>query len=107
MAQQIIGTVVSTKMQKTIVVQVERKFRHPLYRKVITRHKKIKAHLETGDVSEGDVVMIQETKPISKDKHFIFVSKISSANIKSEEPAKKTTAAPKTRSSSRRKSKTK
>ena len=107
MAQQLVGTVVSTKMQKTIVVQIERKFRHPLYRKVITRHKKIKAHVENNDVQEGDVVTIQETKPISKDKHFIFINKISSTTVKSEKPAKKTVAAPKTKSSSRRKSKSK
>lgn len=87
MAQSIVGTVVSTKMQKTIVVQIERKFRHPIYRKVITRHKKFKAHCEDATVQEGDVVSIKETKPISKDKHFTFVEKISSTKVaKKEEP---------------------
>ncbi len=107
MAQQLTGVVVSNKMQKTIVVKIERKFTHHLYRKVITRHKKIKAHLETGTVNEGDVVLIQETKPLSKDKHFIYVSTVTSAAVKSEEPAKKVTAAPKTRSSTKRRTKTK
>jgi small subunit ribosomal protein S17 len=76
MAQPLIGTVVSTKMQKTIVVSIERKFRHPVYRKVITRHKKLKVHSEDKNVHEGDTVMIKETRPISKDKHYIFMQKV-------------------------------
>ncbi|MBI3620507.1 30S ribosomal protein S17 [Candidatus Roizmanbacteria bacterium] len=71
------GTVVSTKMQKTVVVKVVRKFRHPLYRKVIVRHKKYKAHNEKLDVRVGDMVTIRETRPIAKDKHFIVVEKVS------------------------------
>jgi small subunit ribosomal protein S17 len=70
------GKVVSTKMQKTIVVEVERRFQHPLYRKIITRSKKLKAHYEGTDVKEGDVVTITETRPISKDKFFTFVEKV-------------------------------
>jgi small subunit ribosomal protein S17 len=70
------GTVVSTKMQKTIVVEVERRFQHPLYRKIITRSKKLKAHYEGNDVKEGDVVTITETRPISKDTFFTFVEKV-------------------------------
>lgn len=69
------GQVISTKMQKTLVVLVERKLRHPQYRKVITRRKKYKAHYETEGVSVGDIVQIKETRPISKDKHFILVTK--------------------------------
>lgn len=76
MAQPLIGTVVSTKMQKTIVVSIERKFTHPVYRKVITRHKRLKVHSEDKNVQEGDTVMIKETKPISKDKHYIFMQKV-------------------------------
>ena len=71
-----IGDVVSTKMQKTVVVRVERKFRHPLYKKVITRHKKLKAHNEKLELAVGDRVEIEETRPISKDKHFIVKEKI-------------------------------
>ena len=71
------GKVVSTKMQKTIVVKVERKFRHPLYEKVVTYHKKYKAHNKDFDLKEGDVVKIIETRPISKDKHFQVIEKLS------------------------------
>jgi len=77
MSKILTGTVISTKMQKTVVVKVERKFRHPLYEKVITRHKKYKAHNEDFDLKEGDVVKIKETRPISKDKHFKVVEKLS------------------------------
>ena len=70
------GEIVSTKMQKTIVVSVERKFRHPRYKKVIIKHKKYKAHNEIADLMVGDKVNIEETRPISKDKHFIVINKI-------------------------------
>ena len=70
------GKVVSMKMIKTVVVMVERKFRHPVYHKVIVRHKKYKAHNEKLDLKLGDVVRIEETKPISKDKHFVVVEKL-------------------------------
>jgi small subunit ribosomal protein S17 len=66
----LVGTVVSDKMQKTIVVQVERVSRHPLYGKVMKSHKKYKAHDETNDARMGDVVQIRECRPISKDKTF-------------------------------------
>ena len=77
MPKTLTGTVVSTKMQKTVVVKVERKFRHPLYEKVVTYHKKYKAHNEDFDLKEGDVVKIIETRPISKDKHFKVIEKLS------------------------------
>ncbi len=70
------GTVISTKMQKTVTVMVQRKFKHPRYKKVITRHKKYKAHNEKLKLVVGDLVSIQETRPISKDKYFIVVKKI-------------------------------
>ena len=76
MAKEITGIVVSTKMENTIVISVERKFRHPVYKKVITRHKKMKAHNEMKDINEGDTVTISETRPISKDKHFIVIKKV-------------------------------
>lgn len=66
----LVGTVVSDKMEKTVVVQVERVSRHPLYGKVIKSHKKYKAHDETNDAKVGDVVQIRECRPISKDKKF-------------------------------------
>lgn len=92
MAKPLIGTVVSTKMQKTIVVSIENKFRHPMYRKVITRHKRLKVHCEDKNIAEGDVVMIKETRPISKDKNFILVQKVEgsviNARIKSKRSLK-------------------
>lgn len=72
----LIGKIVSTKMINTVIVQVERKFRHPVYHKVIVRHKKFKAHNETLNLAMGDMVRIEETKPISKDKHFKVIEKL-------------------------------
>lgn len=63
-----IGVVVSDKMDKTIVVAVVRKVKHPLYKKYITRTKKFKAHDELNQCAIGDKVEIVETRPISKDK---------------------------------------
>ena len=63
-----IGIVVSDKMDKTIVVEVTRKVKHPLYKKYITRTKKFKAHDEQNACGIGDKVEIIETRPISKDK---------------------------------------
>ena len=70
------GKVISTKMAKTVTVQVERKLRHGLYKKVIIRHKKYKAHVVDLDLKIGDSVQIEATRPISKDKHFRVVKKI-------------------------------
>lgn len=70
----VVGTVVSAKMEKTVVVRVERRLRHPMYNKVIKKYKKYKAHCEDPKIQEGDTVSIQETKPISKNKRFIVVS---------------------------------
>ena len=63
-----IGEVVSDKMDKTAVVAVERKKQHPLYKRVITRTSKFKAHDENNECSEGDKVRIVETNPRSKEK---------------------------------------
>jgi len=76
MKKTLIGKIVSTKMIKTVVVMVERKFRHPVYHKVIVRHKKFKAHNDNLSLQLGNVVKIEETKPISKDKHFIVIEKL-------------------------------
>ena len=62
------GTVVSDKAEKTVVVLVERKVAHPLYRKIIRRSKKYHAHDEANAAREGDVVRIEECAPISKQK---------------------------------------
>ena len=62
-----IGKVVSDKMDKTIVVAIESRVRHPLYGKIIKRTKKFKAHDEVNSASEGDVVEIMESRPLSKE----------------------------------------
>ena len=62
------GTVVSAKMDKTITVLVERRIKHPLYGKYIKRSKKIHAHDEENQCQEGDLVTIEETRPISRTK---------------------------------------
>ena len=67
------GTVVSDKNDKTVVVLVERRFTHPLFKKTVRRSKKYKAHDETNAKKVGDAVFIQETRPISKDKCWIVV----------------------------------
>ena len=66
----LVGTVVSNKMEKTIVVQIERRKLHPLYKKYITRTKKVKAH-DAGNLCQiGDLVKVIESRPLSKDKHW-------------------------------------
>lgn len=64
------GTVVSDKMDKTVVVRVERLTKHPQYNKVIKRAKKLKAHDEHNQCAIGDIVEIMETRPLSKDKRW-------------------------------------
>jgi len=67
-----IGTVVSDKMDKTIVVRVVRQFMHPLYKKVVRKHKKFMAHDEANDTKEGDVVEITESRPLSARKRWVL-----------------------------------
>jgi len=67
------GVVVSTKMQKTITVKVERTIRHPIYSKVVTRAKKYYAHSENPDVKVGQKVRIVETRPLSKLKRWQLI----------------------------------
>jgi len=68
-----IGRVVSDKMDKTIVVAVETKVRHPLYGKIINRTTKFKAHDENNEANINDRVLIMETRPLSKDKRWRVV----------------------------------
>ena len=65
-----VGQVVSTKMQKTIVVEVGRRVPHPLYKRIISKRKKFYAHDEQGTAKTGDVVRIVETRPLSKLKRW-------------------------------------
>ena len=68
------GVVVSDKNEKTVVVNVERRFAHPVLQKTVRRSKKYKAHDETNQHKVGDIVSIEESAPISKDKCWIVVS---------------------------------
>ena len=74
-----IGRVVSNKMDKTIVVAVETKVRHPLYGKTVNRTTKFKAHDENNEAQINDRVLIMETKPISKDKRWRLVEIVEKA----------------------------
>lgn len=83
--RRLVGTVVSNKMQKTAVVEVERVFRHPLYHKVVRSVKSYKAHDELG-TNPGDKVRIVESKPISKTKYWV-VEEILRVEERSEDDA--------------------
>jgi small subunit ribosomal protein S17 len=68
-----VGRVVSDKMQKTVVVAIERRVPHPVYGKMVTRTRKVKAHDEENSAKTGDLVRIAETRPLSKDKRWRLV----------------------------------
>jgi len=68
-----IGEVVSDKMDKTVVVKIQRRISHPLYGKIITRSERVKAHDEKNECRPGDTVKIQETRPLSKEKRWRVV----------------------------------
>lgn len=74
-----IGVVVSDKMDKTIVVAIRTRVKHPLYGKIMNRTNKIKAHDEQNQCGIGDTVKIMETRPLSKDKHWRLVEIIEKA----------------------------
>ena len=71
------GTVVSDKNDKTVVVEVERRYTHPLYKKVVRRSKKYHAHDESNAAKVGDRVRIQETAPISRNKRWMVIEESS------------------------------
>ncbi len=73
--QQLTGTVVSNKMDKTVVVKVDIRKRHPKYHKSYTKSYKYKAHDEENAYEIGDKVVIESTKPLSRDKNFTVVKK--------------------------------
>ena len=68
--QVLVGTVVSDKMQKTVVVEVARRVQHPVYKKYITKKKRISAHVENRECRVGDQVRIMSSRPLSKTKHW-------------------------------------
>lgn len=72
----ILATVVSMKMQKTVIVEMVHVSRHPLYRKAVKKTKRFSAHVENMELTVGDKVKVLETKPMSKTKHFIVIEKI-------------------------------
>ena len=74
-----VGRVLSNKMNKTVVVSVERSVTHPLYRKVLRRVSKFKAHDEANTAGMGDTVRIMETRPLSKDKRWRLVEIVEKA----------------------------
>ena len=73
------GKVVSDKMDKTIVVAVEDHVKHPLYKKIVKRTYKLKAHDEKNDAKIGDTVRVMETRPLSKDKRWRLVEIVEKA----------------------------
>ena len=74
-----VGKVVSDKMDKTIVVAVEDHVKHPLYKKIVKRTYKLKAHDENNECKVGDTVKVMETRPLSKDKRWRLVEIIERA----------------------------
>ena len=81
----LIGTVTSDKTDKTVTVKVERKVKHPLYGKIIRRSKKYHAHDEKNEYTLGDVVRIEETKPISKTKTWAVKDRVVSGGTQAIE----------------------
>lgn len=79
-SKMIMGTVVSDKMNKTIVVMVERKFSHLKFKKVVKRTKRYKCHDEKNDCVVGDVVTMKEVRPLSKDKRWSLAQIVKRAN---------------------------
>ena len=74
-----VGKVVSDKMDKTVVVAIEEHVKHPLYKKVVKRTYKLKAHDENNVCAIGDTIRVMETKPISKDKRWRLVEIVEKA----------------------------
>ena len=76
-----VGIVVSNKMEKTIVVQVESRFSHPIYSKTMVKTKKYLAHDELGESNIGDQVLVRETRPLSKRKRWTLDKIISKSSL--------------------------
>ncbi len=80
--KEMIGTVTSDKMDKTVVVSVETSVKHPVYGKIVKRTYKLKAHDEKNECQMGDKVRVMETRPLSKDKRWRVVEIVEKAIIK-------------------------
>jgi small subunit ribosomal protein S17 len=83
------GVVVSSKMDKTALVEVERVFQHAFYKKVVRASRKFKAHDEKNECSPGDLVEIMETRPISRDKRWRVVRILGKGKLRAHELPKK------------------
>ncbi|MGH8701250.1 MAG: 30S ribosomal protein S17 [Burkholderiales bacterium] len=79
--RQLAGRVVSDKMQKTVTVLVERRVKHPLYGKFITRSSRYHAHDEARECKEGDLVLIEECRPIAKTKSWRVIQLVQKAKV--------------------------
>ena len=83
--QEKVGIVTSTKMQKTIVVEVRRRVAHPVYKRIVTKRSKFMAHDEHGKAHEGDMVRIVESRPLSKNKRWSLKEVIRAATTGGEQ----------------------
>jgi len=77
----LVGRVVSDKMEKTVTVLVERRVKHPLYSKIVTKSAKYHAHLENGEAGQGDLVEIEECRPISRTKAWRVTQVVEKARV--------------------------
>jgi len=77
--KQLVGKVVSNKMDKTIVIEIENLVMHSLYKKSVRRTKKIKGHDEKNQCTVGDIVRVEETRPLSKEKHYRLIGIVEKA----------------------------
>ena len=75
------GEVVSAKMEKTAVVKVERRYRHPVFKKIVRRHSKYKVHDERNQCVPGDVIQMIECRPLSKDKRWRLLEIVKKAEV--------------------------
>lgn len=80
-AKTVTGTVVSNKMDKTISVLIERTVKHPLYGKYLRRSSKLMAHDESNECNEGDIVIIEASRPLSKNKSWRLQKVVSKAQV--------------------------
>jgi len=78
--KEVVGKVTSNKMDKSIVVAIERNVKHPIYGKFITRTTKLHVHDETNQCNEGDIVTIRDCRPLSKTKSWTLVAVVESAS---------------------------
>ena len=79
------GKVVSNKMSKTVVVKVERRFAHPVFKKIVKTTKKYKVHDEKNECLEGDIIRIQETRPLSKEKRWRLLDIVTKKKLATKE----------------------